>query len=99
MAKKKAARKTAARKNAARSTRAKTTVRKAAPKRRAATRRPSARAVSRLADVTGAERRDVGGVRLEIGRAGAARVKRMVYPAGFRWSKDMKNIVGTDYCM
>jgi hypothetical protein len=49
--------------------------------------------------VKGAERRDVGGVRLEVGRAGAARVKRMVYPAGFRWSTDMKSIVGTDLCM
>jgi len=52
-----------------------------------------------VAAVKGAERRDVGGVRLEIGRAGAARVKRMVYPAGFRWSVHMKPIVGTDLCM
>jgi hypothetical protein len=49
--------------------------------------------------VTGAERRDIGGVRLEVGRAGAARVKRMVYQPGFRWSTHMKSIVGTDYCM
>ena len=52
-----------------------------------------------LAVVKGAERREIGGVRLEVGRAGAARVKRMVYPAGFRWSVDMKPIVGTDLCM
>ena len=52
-----------------------------------------------LAPVKGAERREVGHVRLEVGRAGAARVKRMIYPAGFRWSKDMKPIVGTDLCM
>jgi hypothetical protein len=52
-----------------------------------------------LAAVKGAERRDIGHVRLEVGRAGAARVKRMVYPAGFRWSVDMKPIVGTDLCM
>src|SRR6195256_1786829 len=52
-----------------------------------------------LAPVKGAERRTIGGVRLEVGRAGAARVKRMVYPAGFRWSVDMKPIVGTDLCM
>jgi hypothetical protein len=49
--------------------------------------------------VKGAERRDIGHVQLEVGRAGAARVKRMVYPAGFRWSVDMKPIVGTDLCM
>src|SRR5438132_11995474 len=47
----------------------------------------------------GAERREVGGVRLEVGRAGAGRVKRMVYPAGFRWSIHLKPIVGTDLCM
>ena len=52
-----------------------------------------------LARVTGAELRDIGHVRLEVGRAGAARVKRMVYPVGFRWSVDMKPIVGTDLCM
>jgi len=52
-----------------------------------------------VAAVKGAERRDVGHVRLEVGRAGEARVKRMIYPVGFRWSVDMKPIVGTDLCM
>jgi hypothetical protein len=52
-----------------------------------------------LANVTGAERREIGHVRLEVGRAGSARVKRMIYPPGFRWSVDMKPIVGTDLCM
>ncbi len=52
-----------------------------------------------FAPVKGAELREIGHVRLEVGRAGAARVKRMVYPAGFRWSVDMKPIVGTDLCM
>ena len=52
-----------------------------------------------LAPVKGAERREVGHVRLEVGRAGDARVKRMVYPPGFRWSVDMKPAVGTDLCM
>ena len=41
----------------------------------------------------------VGHVRMDVGRAGAARVKRVVYPAGFRWSKDMKPVSGTDLCM
>jgi len=49
--------------------------------------------------VKGAELREVGNVRLEVGRAGEARVKRMVYPPGFRWSVDMKPIVGTALCM
>ena len=52
-----------------------------------------------LAPVTGAERRDVGHVRLEVGRAGSARIKRMIYPPGFKWSVDMKPVVGTDLCM
>jgi len=52
-----------------------------------------------LAPVKGAELREVGHVRLEVGRAGEARVKRMVYPPGFRWSVDMKPAVGTDLCM
>src|SRR6476646_1909219 len=52
-----------------------------------------------LAPVKGAELREVGHVRLEVGRAGGARVKRMVYPPGFRWSVDMKPIVGTALCM
>ena len=72
-------------------------------KRRPAARRAPVRRTTvtdpLLAPVKGAERREVGHVRLEVGRAGAARVKRMIYPAGFRWSKDMKPIVGTDLCM
>ena len=52
-----------------------------------------------LAVVKGAERRNLGHVRLEVGRAGGARVKRMIYPVGFRWSVDMKPIVGTELCM
>src|SRR5882672_1388262 len=52
-----------------------------------------------LAKVKGAERRNIGHVQLEVGRAGAGRVKRMIYPVGFRWSVDMKPAVGTDLCM
>ena len=75
-------------------------VRKATVTKRRKTVRPRAKTMDTLvAAVKGAERRDVGGVRLEVGRAGAARVKRMVYPVGFRWSVDMKPIVGTDLCM
>ena len=62
--------------------------------------RPAKKAtLSRLVPLRGAERRDLGHVQFEVGRAGAARVKRMVYPAGFRWSKDLKAAVGTDLCM
>ena len=89
--KKSAARRAAPRKTAGKA------ARKAAPKKakRAAARRPS----ELFAPVKGAERREIGHVLLEVGKAGAARVKRMVYPAGFHWSKDMKPVVGTDLCM
>ncbi len=49
--------------------------------------------------VKGAERREVAGVVMDIARVGSGRVKRVVYPAGFRWSRDMKALVGSDYCM
>src|SRR5438094_9033060 len=61
--------------------------------------KPSVKTDALLARVKGAERREIGHVLLEVGRAGAARVKRMIYPVGFRWSTDMKPIVGTDLCM
>ncbi len=85
---------------------------KAAPKKtvnktaRKAAKKPVRKAARKLAAVNplfapmkGAERRDVGHVRLEVGRAGAARVKRMIYPVGFRWSVDMKPAIGTSLCM
>ena len=52
-----------------------------------------------LGPLKGAERREVAGVLMDVGRAGDARVKRIIYPAGFRWSTDMKPISGTDLCM
>jgi len=52
-----------------------------------------------LAAVNGAEHRYIGHVRLDVGRAGAARIKRMIYPPGFHWAKDMKPVTGTELCM
>jgi hypothetical protein len=78
----------------------KTVKKSSAPSRRPKTAPRRPKAVDPLfAPVKGAERREVGHVRLEVGRAGAARVKRMIYPPGFRWSVDMKPSVGTDLCM
>ena len=96
MAKKKSARK-AARKSAPKKPAREVAAKKAA--RRKAPRTASRAANPLLAPVKGAERREVGHVRLEVGRAGDARVKRMVYPPGFRWSVDMKPAVGTELCM
>ena len=52
-----------------------------------------------LAPIKGATAREIGGVKLDVASAGGARVKRMIYPPGFRWSKSMKAVVGTDRCM
>ncbi len=52
-----------------------------------------------LAPIQGAEHREVGGVQLDVVPAGSSRVKRLIYPAGFRWSTHMRGIVGTEYCM
>jgi hypothetical protein len=49
--------------------------------------------------MNGTERRDIGHVELDVARTGAARVKRIVYPPGFHWAKDMKPSIGTDLCM
>jgi hypothetical protein len=87
------AKKAKARKKAARP-------RKATPVRKVAKSRTGGKMpATLLAAVRGADHRYIGHVRLDVGRAGAARVKRMIYPPGFRWSKDMKPVTGTDLCM
>ena len=70
-------------------------------RRRKAVSRPAKRtsADPLLAPVKGAQRRDLGHVQLDVGSAGQARIKRMIYPPGFRWSVDMKPVVGTELCM
>jgi hypothetical protein len=78
-----------------------------AKKKTRSTARPARRLTKRtagkvdpiVAPIKGAEHRSLGHVRLDVVRAGSARVKRMIYPRGFRWSKDMKPAVKTDYCM
>jgi len=101
------------RKAAGRKSSAQKTARKAAKSTRKATKtarksarvvRPAARPArpgsTRVADVRGAEvRRDIGGVRLEAGRAGNGRVKRMIYPPGYKWSVHTKPYVDSDLCM
>ena len=52
-----------------------------------------------LSPLPGATHQEIGGVQLDIVKAGAARVKRMIYPAGFRWSRDLKPLLGCDQCM
>ena len=50
------------------------------------------------APIPNAEHRDVGGAHIDVVRAGSVRVGRVVYPPGFRWSRDMKPVVGTELC-
>jgi hypothetical protein len=52
-----------------------------------------------LAPISSAEHIEVAGVQIDVARAGKGRVKRVTYPAGFRWSTHMKAISGTDLCM
>jgi len=52
-----------------------------------------------LAPIPGAEHREVGGIQLDIVKAEACRVKRMIYPPGYRWSTHMKPVAHTDLCM
>ena len=51
-----------------------------------------------LAAIPNADHKDVGGVQIDIVRAGNMRVGRVVYPPGFRWSTHMKAVVGTPQC-
>jgi len=52
-----------------------------------------------LAPMKFVEHQQVGGVEIDTAPAGEGRVKRVVYPPGFRWSTHMKAVVGTDWCM
>jgi hypothetical protein len=52
-----------------------------------------------IAPIPGAECREVGGVQLDIVPSGEGRVKRVIYPPGWRWSTHMKPVTRTDLCM
>jgi len=47
----------------------------------------------------GTDHREIGGLLLDIGKAGGSRIKRIIYPPGFRWSTHMKPVVKTELCM
>jgi hypothetical protein len=52
-----------------------------------------------LARIPGADRHELAGVVVDVVPAGAGRIKRAIYPPGFRWSERLKDLVGTDVCM
>ena len=54
---------------------------------------------SLLAPIAGADHREIGGVAIDVARAGNVRVKRAVYPPGFRWSTHLGPVIGTRSCM
>lgn len=51
-----------------------------------------------LAPLDGTTHQTFGPVEIDVAEVGDARVKRLVYPAGMRWSADIKPLVGTDLC-
>ena len=52
-----------------------------------------------LAPMDADEHRELGGVIVDIARAGKARVKRMIYPPGFNWAANLQAAIGGDLCM
>jgi hypothetical protein len=52
-----------------------------------------------LAPIEGADHHEVGSITVDVVRAANGRIKRLVYPPGFRWSTHLKPLVGTVLCM
>lgn len=52
-----------------------------------------------LAPVEADEHKTIGGVQVDVSRAGKFRVKRMIYPPGFKWADHFKSLMGTELCM
>ena len=52
-----------------------------------------------LAPMEADEHKEVGGVQVDVVRAGTARVKRMIYPPGFNWATHLSGVVGRKLCM
>jgi hypothetical protein len=48
--------------------------------------------------VSGASHVTFGPVQIDVGDVGDARLKRLVYPPGMRWSVDLKPLAGTERC-
>jgi hypothetical protein len=48
--------------------------------------------------IEGAAHSDVAGITVDAVRVGGARVKRVIYPSGYRWSDDLRSVIGTPLC-
>jgi hypothetical protein len=53
---------------------------------------------SLVAPIEGADTRELNGVRVDTVTAGEARIQRVLYPVGYRWSTHVKPVVGTELC-
>ncbi|HLK49376.1 MAG TPA: hypothetical protein VKT49_14645 [Bryobacteraceae bacterium] len=51
-----------------------------------------------LAPMRSDEQHTVGGVQVDIARAGTVRVKRMIYPPGFSWDTHLRPVLGKEFC-
>jgi hypothetical protein len=51
-----------------------------------------------LAPIEGADHHEVGGLSVDVAKIDSGRLKRVVYPPGWRWSTHMKPVVKTEYC-
>jgi hypothetical protein len=51
-----------------------------------------------LAPIEGADTRELNGVRVDTVPAASARIQRVLYPPGYRWSTHVKPVVGTELC-
>ncbi len=52
-----------------------------------------------LAPIDGAAHHEVGGLAIDMVKVGNSRLKRTVYPPGWRWSTHMMPVAGTEHCM
>jgi hypothetical protein len=52
-----------------------------------------------LAPVQADEHKEIGGVQVDIVRAGKVRVKRMIYAPGFNWATHLSGLLGSKLCM
>ena len=52
-----------------------------------------------LAPIEGAAHHEVGGLSVDVVKVGDGRMKRVVYPPGWRWSTHMKPVVRTESCL
>jgi hypothetical protein len=52
-----------------------------------------------VAPMEAADHRDIGGAQVDVVKAGNGRIKRAIYPPGFRWSTHMKPVSRTEHCM